>query len=194
MDFSPLDRLARLYGRVGQAMPEASGGPLLDPGARALLGAGQAAWRGMTVPGAALQSSEPVTSEQLIKPAMDIAGMTTLGAGAMPGETSLRMGIDPRETMARFFNKHVIPPPVPFEDRIWQNYASKMQPHELWDSEAIWGNARRMHEEAGWKEHEAFAYLMNQMLRRMGQNGYVSPEMASEHMANARLNQVVGNK
>jgi hypothetical protein len=46
------------------------------------------------VPGRAYQSTEPLTSDQMVKPATDLASMVTLGAGAMPAEAdALRMGI-----------------------------------------------------------------------------------------------------
>ena len=48
----------------------------------------------MMAPGQALASTTPITSEQMVAPAVDMAGITTLGAGAMPAEAnSLRMGI-----------------------------------------------------------------------------------------------------
>jgi len=44
-------------------------------------------------PGRALQSTEPITTEQMIKPAADLAGLVTLGAGAVPaGANELRAG------------------------------------------------------------------------------------------------------
>ena len=45
-------------------------------------------------PGQALQSTTPITSDQMIKPAADIGMMTTLGAGAIPAEANtLRAGL-----------------------------------------------------------------------------------------------------
>src|SRR6185437_16727922 len=45
-------------------------------------------------PGQALQSTTPMTSGDMIKPAADLAMMTTLGAGAVPQEAdALNMGI-----------------------------------------------------------------------------------------------------
>src|SRR6185312_4188319 len=45
-------------------------------------------------PGQALQSTTPMTSEDMIKPATDLAMMTTLGAGAVPQDANaLNMGI-----------------------------------------------------------------------------------------------------
>lgn len=77
-------------------MPESYGAtsPIMDPLAKALLGAGQATYRGMTAPHDALNSTVPITSDQMIAPAMDIAGMATLGSGMVPGEAdALRAGI-----------------------------------------------------------------------------------------------------
>ena len=55
---------------------------------------GAAVARGFMAPGQALASTTPITSDQMIAPAMDIAGMTTLGAGAVPQEANtLNMGI-----------------------------------------------------------------------------------------------------
>jgi hypothetical protein len=48
----------------------------------------------MAAPGEALASTTPITTEEMIKPAMDLAGLVTLGAGAMPAEANaLRAGI-----------------------------------------------------------------------------------------------------
>ncbi|HEX5509844.1 MAG TPA: hypothetical protein VFX37_15190 [Pseudolabrys sp.] len=45
-------------------------------------------------PGEAYQSTQPITTEQMIKPAADLAGLVTLGAGAAPAEAdALNMGI-----------------------------------------------------------------------------------------------------
>lgn len=44
-------------------------------------------------PGQAYQSTTPISSEEMIKPAFDLAGTTTLGAGAFPAEANtLRSG------------------------------------------------------------------------------------------------------
>jgi hypothetical protein len=49
---------------------------------------------GLMAPGRALASTEPMTSDQMIAPAMDMAGLATGGAGVVPAEAnSLRMGI-----------------------------------------------------------------------------------------------------
>lgn len=96
-----------------------------------------------------------------------------------------------RQKAVQQYIKANLPKVKSFEDKIWDNYAKKMSPEELWHSETIWGGARRLAEESGWNEHEAFAYLMNQMLRRKGLNGYVSSEMASKFMADERLKQVL---
>lgn len=56
-------------------------------------GVGQAVADAVMAPGRALNSTEPVTTEQLIKPAADMAGFVTLGAGAVPAEANaLRVG------------------------------------------------------------------------------------------------------
>jgi hypothetical protein len=48
----------------------------------------------LLAPGQIYQSQTPVTTGQMIKPAADIAMMTTLGAGAVPAEAdALRMGM-----------------------------------------------------------------------------------------------------
>lgn len=45
-------------------------------------------------PGEAYQSTQPITTDQMIAPAADLAGFVTLGAGAAPAEAdALRMGI-----------------------------------------------------------------------------------------------------
>ena len=41
------------------------------------------------VPGEAYQSATPITSDQLINPAADLAGITTFGAGALPAEADV---------------------------------------------------------------------------------------------------------
>lgn len=94
----PVQNVMRLYAGLdpGSAMPEAYGSkaPIMDPIARMGLGLGESAYRGITAPGNALVSKEPVTTGQMIRPALDLAGMTTLGAGAIPAEAnSLRIGI-----------------------------------------------------------------------------------------------------
>ncbi len=48
----------------------------------------------LAAPGKALQSTTPIATDEMIKPAADIAMMTTLGAGAIPAEANTaRMGI-----------------------------------------------------------------------------------------------------
>jgi len=48
----------------------------------------------MAAPGNALASTTPITTEQMVKPAADMASMLTLGAGAIPAEANaMRMGI-----------------------------------------------------------------------------------------------------
>lgn len=50
--------------------------------------------RAFMAPGQALQSTTPITSDQMVKPAADLAMMTTLGAGAAPaGANELRSGL-----------------------------------------------------------------------------------------------------
>lgn len=52
--------------------------------------------RAFMAPGQALASTTPITSDQMVAPAMDMAGMATLGAGAAPaGANELRAGIRP---------------------------------------------------------------------------------------------------
>lgn len=54
----------------------------------------QSAARGFMAPGNALASTEPMTSEQMVGPAADIAGLLTLGAGAVPAQANtLRAGM-----------------------------------------------------------------------------------------------------
>jgi hypothetical protein len=56
--------------------------------------AAQGLYQGMMAPGNALASETPITSEQMIEPAMNLAGAVTLGAGAVPAEAnSLRAGM-----------------------------------------------------------------------------------------------------
>jgi len=63
----------------------------VNPVANALFHSGVNA---LLAPGRALQSTEPLTSEQMIAPAADMASMMTLGAGAAPASANeLRMGI-----------------------------------------------------------------------------------------------------
>jgi hypothetical protein len=47
----------------------------------------------LAVPGRVYNSPRPVSTEEMVGPAADLAGLVTLGAGAMPAEDSLRMGI-----------------------------------------------------------------------------------------------------
>jgi hypothetical protein len=48
----------------------------------------------LMAPGQAYQSQTPMTSEQMVKPAADLAMMTTLGSGAVPAEANtLRAGM-----------------------------------------------------------------------------------------------------
>jgi hypothetical protein len=55
---------------------------------------GRSAGQAFMAPGQAYQSQTPITTEQMIKPAADIAMMTTLGAGAVPAEANtLRTGM-----------------------------------------------------------------------------------------------------
>lgn len=59
-------------------------------------GMGAAAWNGFTAPGNALNSTpdNPVMISQMIAPAVNLANMVTLGAGAAPAEAgALRAGI-----------------------------------------------------------------------------------------------------
>lgn len=56
--------------------------------------AAQGMWQGLMAPGNALASTTPMTSDQMIAPAANMAGMVTLGAGAMPAAANeLRAGM-----------------------------------------------------------------------------------------------------
>jgi hypothetical protein len=51
----------------------------------------------LAIPGRALQSREPITTEEMIEPAMDLSGMVMLGGAPMPGEAgALRAGLKTR--------------------------------------------------------------------------------------------------
>lgn len=51
-------------------------------------------------PGRALNSAAPMTSDQMIAPAADLAGLLTLGAGSVPAEANtLRAGIRPYQNV-----------------------------------------------------------------------------------------------
>ena len=53
-------------------------------------------WEGLMAPGNAYNSTTPMTSDMMIAPAMNMAGLVTLGAGAVPaGANELRAGIRP---------------------------------------------------------------------------------------------------
>jgi hypothetical protein len=79
---------------VGGAMPEAYGAdsPISDPIAKMIMGLGKSAVNGFMAPGRALHGDLP--PEDQLPAALDMAGMMTLGAGAIPAEAnSLRMAI-----------------------------------------------------------------------------------------------------
>ncbi len=65
-------------------------------GAHMLKSYGSAALDAITAPGRILQSTTPISTEDMIGPALNFAGMLTLGAGAVPAEANaLRAGIRP---------------------------------------------------------------------------------------------------
>src|SRR6185437_7065525 len=80
-------------GDVNQALPEAYQDP--NQGLAPILQhLGSSIGKVFMAPGQALQSTTPITSDQMVKPAADIGMMTTLGAGAAPAEANaLNMGI-----------------------------------------------------------------------------------------------------
>jgi hypothetical protein len=80
-------------GDVNQALPEAYQDP--NQGLAPILQhLGSSIGKVFMAPGQALQSTTPMTSEDMIKPAADLAMMTTLGAGAVPQDANaLNMGI-----------------------------------------------------------------------------------------------------
>src|SRR6185312_6054719 len=80
-------------GDVNQALPEAYQDP--NQGLAPILQhLGSSIGKVFMAPGQALQSTTPITSDQMIKPAADLAMATTLGAGAAPAEANaLNMGI-----------------------------------------------------------------------------------------------------
>src|SRR6185437_16282352 len=80
-------------GDVNQALPEAYQDP--NQGLAPILQhLGSSIGKVFMAPGQALQSTTPITSDQMIKPAADLAMATTLGAGAAPAEeNALNMGI-----------------------------------------------------------------------------------------------------
>lgn len=62
----------------------------------------QDAWSAAKAPGNALASTpeNPVTIEQMIKPAADLAGLLTAGAGGIPGGANeLRAGVRPYQNV-----------------------------------------------------------------------------------------------
>jgi hypothetical protein len=92
VDLVPVDHDPFDYSGVGAAMPEAYGAnaPIMDPMAKALI----ATMKTAAAPGQAYNSKTPIPTDQMIAPATDLAGITTLGAGAMPAEAnSLRTGM-----------------------------------------------------------------------------------------------------
>jgi hypothetical protein len=65
----------------------------------------------LAAPGQALQSTTPITSDQMIAPAANLAGLVTLGAGAMPAEVnSLRAGIRMRPSGPEYFPENISAP------------------------------------------------------------------------------------
>jgi hypothetical protein len=76
--------------------------------------------------------------------------------------------------------------PKEFFDRIWDNYAKDMSPDEFLKSEALWSGAREMVDRLGWKESEAFSYIANEMLDRMGATRRFNPQSAARFMAKER--------
>jgi len=67
--------------------------------------AAQGLYQGVMAPGNALASQTPITSEQMIEPAMNLAGAVTLGAGAIPAEANaLRAGMAGRRLPADNYN------------------------------------------------------------------------------------------
>lgn len=92
-----LDRIVAQYGMSPQdkaAMsPETFVNPVADKMVRSTV-------NGALAPGRALNSKEPLTSEDMIAPAADMAGLVTLGAGVVPAEAnSLRAGIRPYQNV-----------------------------------------------------------------------------------------------
>lgn len=62
--------------------------------------AAQGMWEGLMAPGNAYNSTEPMTSDQMIGPAMNLAGLVTLGAGTVPaGANEIRAGIRPYQNV-----------------------------------------------------------------------------------------------
>lgn len=92
-----MDRIVVQYGMspADQAAmsPETFVNPVADKMVRATV-------NGVLAPGRALNSTEPLTSDQMIAPAADMAGLITLGAGAVPAEAnSLRAGVRPYQNV-----------------------------------------------------------------------------------------------
>ncbi|HEX4828318.1 MAG TPA: hypothetical protein VFV12_08835, partial [Xanthobacteraceae bacterium] len=79
-----------------------------------------------------------------------------------------------------------LPPPLSLSERTWRNYASRMTPDEMMHSEAVWGGARRIAEETGMPESEAFAQLLNDMWGRAGANRHITPAQARRFMGQER--------
>lgn len=75
-------------------MPETYANPLVDAVIRSIAKIGM-------IPGQVMQSQTPVTTGDLVKPAFDLAGLVTLGAGATPAEANaLRAGLPGRKLPA----------------------------------------------------------------------------------------------
>jgi hypothetical protein len=78
--------------------------------------------------------------------------------------------------------KFELPEIKSWEDQQWDNYVKRMSPDELLTSETLWGGAKRLSDDVGISESEAFAQLANRFWRRMGANRYITPELAKRYM------------
>lgn len=97
-DEKPLGLLG-MFANAPAAMPENYATGIYDPLAKLLFGLGGAGVSGALAPGRAYNSTEPVTTSQMVGPSLDLASLLTLGAGAVPAEAnSLRAGIRPYQS------------------------------------------------------------------------------------------------
>jgi hypothetical protein len=89
--------------------------------------------------------------------------------------------------------RDLIPPPLSWEEKIWQNYGKRMSPDDVLQSESVWGGAQQLHQHTGMPEHEGFAQVANMLWRRMGAKERISPEEAKQYIADELTKHVLMN-
>jgi hypothetical protein len=150
---SPLANSSPLAADQAAMSPETFANPAVS---QVLGNLGKTAANVFLAPGRALASEQPITSEEMIKPAADTASFMTLGAGAMPAEANaLRAGAsvpkssgfqaleDVRFSAEQNYIKENLPAPtghLPPVDYV-KHYTKNMSPNEVLESDALWAKA-----------------------------------------------------